>query len=88
MALGHKKRLLDVGCGMSASLCTTQTDERRRALHAIIALGLPILLDDMKRGMPTWPFRSTHGRMIVGVSCHLRIWATHMVGRRLAWHAI
>uniref|UniRef100_A0A494G8R8 Uncharacterized protein n=1 Tax=Solanum lycopersicum TaxID=4081 RepID=A0A494G8R8_SOLLC len=66
------------GCGMSVSLCTTKTDERRRALHAIIALGLPILLDDMKRGMPTWPFRSTHGQTMSVVSCHLRIWATHM----------
>ena len=88
MALGHHRRLYDIQCGMSASLCTTQTDERRRPLHDIIALGLPILLDDMKRGMLTCPYRSTHGRMIVGVSCHIRIWAKHMVGRRLAWHAI
>ena len=88
MALGHHRRLYDVRCGMSASLCTTQMDERRRALHAIIALGLPILLDDMKRGMPTWPFRSTHGRTMSVVSCHLCIWATHMVGQRLAWNAI
>ena len=88
MALGHHRRLYDVRYGMSASLCTTETDERRRALHAIIALGLPILLDDMKRGMPTWPLGSTHGRMMSGITCHLRIWPTHMVTRRRAWNAI
>ena len=36
----------------------------------------------MKHGMPTWPFRSIHGKRMSDVSCHLRIWATHMVGRR------
>ena len=73
---------------MSASLRTTHTDERRWAWHAIIALGLLILLEDMKRGMPTWLFRSIHGRTMSGISCHLRIWVTHMVRRCLAWHAI
>ena len=38
----------------------------------------------MKHGMPTWPFRSIHGQTMLDVSCHLRIWATDMVGRRQA----
>ena len=73
---------------MSGSLWTTHTDDRRRAWHVIIALGLLILLDDMKRGMPTWPLGSTHGRTMSGITCHLRIWPTHMVARRRAWNAI
>ena len=73
---------------MSGSLVTTHTDNRRQAWRVIIALGLLILLDDMKRGMPTWPLGSTHGRMMSGITCHLRIWPTHMVTRRRAWNAI
>ena len=53
---------------MSVSLWTTHTDDRRQAWHVIIALGLLILFDDMKRGMPTWPFGSSHGRMMSGIT--------------------
>ena len=84
MALGHHRRLKDVGGGMSVSLWTTHTDDRRRAWHVIIALGLLLPLDDMKRGTPTWSddvgnympsshLANTHGRTTSGMECHLAL---------------
>ena len=63
---------------------TTHIVEKHQAFYAIIVFGFHTLSDDIRHGMPTWPFRSIHGQTMSDVSCHLRIWATHMVGRRQA----
>ena len=63
------------------------TVERRRAWHAIIALGRQTRSNDVKRDMPSPPLDSTHGRTMSGVACHHRLWTPHTVKRRRAWHA-
>ena len=61
---------------------------RRRAWHAIIALEQRTQLNDVRRGMPSSPVGSTHGRTTSGVACRHRLRAAHTVGRRQRWHAI
>ena len=55
--------------------------------HAIIAFGKHRWSNDVRRGMPSSPLGSTHGRATSGVACHHRRWAAHTVERRRAWHA-
>ena len=64
------------------------TVERRRALHAIIALGRQTRSNDVRRDMPLSPLGSTHDRTTLGVAYHHRLWAAHMVERCQAWHDI
>ena len=64
------------------------TVERRRALHAIIALGRQTRSNDVRRDMPLSPLGSTHGQTTSGVARHHRLWLAHTVERRRAWHAI
>ena len=69
-------------------LWAAHTVEQRRAWHAIIALGRQTRSNDVRRGMPSSPLGSTNGRTMSGVTCHHRLWTTHIVERRRAWHAI
>ena len=69
-------------------LWATQTVERCRALHDIIALGRQTRSNDVRRDMPSPPLVSEHSRMTSVLSCHHRLWAAHTVERRRAWHAI
>ena len=69
-------------------LWATHTVERRRAWHAITALGQHIQSKDVKRGMTSPPLDNTHGRTTSGVTCHHRLWTAHTIERRWAWHAI
>ena len=62
--------------------------ELRRAWHAIIAFGKHKRSNHVGRGMPTSRLGSTHGRTISGMACQHRLWATHTVERRQAWHDI
>ena len=62
--------------------------ERRRAWHAINALGQHTRKNDVGRGMTSPPLDSTHGRTASGVACHNRLMAAHTVERRWAWHDI
>ena len=62
--------------------------KQRRAWHARMGLGRQTWSDDIGRGMPSSPLGRTHGRTTLGVTCHLRPWRAHTVGRRLAWQAI
>ena len=64
------------------------TVERRRALHAIIALGRQTRSNDVRCDMPLSPLGSTHDRTTLGVAYHHRLWAAHMVERCQAWHDI
>uniref|UniRef100_A0A494G8R2 Uncharacterized protein n=1 Tax=Solanum lycopersicum TaxID=4081 RepID=A0A494G8R2_SOLLC len=64
------------------------TVERRRAWHAIIALGQHTRSNDVRRDMPSPPLDSTHDRTTLGMACHHHLWAAQMVERRRAWHAI
>uniref|UniRef100_A0A3Q7HKW9 Uncharacterized protein n=1 Tax=Solanum lycopersicum TaxID=4081 RepID=A0A3Q7HKW9_SOLLC len=56
---------------------TANTVERRRAWHAIIALGQHTRSNDVARNMPSPPLRSKHGRMTSGMACHNRLWVWH-----------
>ena len=64
------------------------TVERRRAWHAITALGQHTRSDDVGRVMPSSPMGSTNGRTTSGARCHHRLLKAHTVERRRAWHAI
>ena len=67
---------------------TANTVERRRAWHAIIALGQNTRSDGVGHGMPSSPLDSTDGRPSSGVACHHSPWTAHTVGQSRAWHAI
>ena len=61
---------------------------RRQAWHAIITLGRKTWSNDVGRGMPSLPLDSTRDQTGSGMTCHHRLWTTHMVKQRRAWHAI
>ena len=82
----HGRTTLGVAC--HHRLWAAHTVERRRAWHAIIALGRQTRLDDVRRDMPSPPLDSTHGRQMSGVALHHRPWTARMVGRRRAWYDI
>ena len=69
-------------------LWAAHTVEKRRAWHAIIALGWQTRLNDVRRDMPSPPLDSTHGRTTSGMAFHHRLWEAHTVKRRWAWHDI
>ena len=69
-------------------LWAAHTVERRRAWHAIIALGQHTRSDDNERGMISQSLDSSHCQTKSGVACHHRLWTTHTVERRRVWHAI
>ena len=58
------------------------------AWHAIISHGRQTRSNDVGRGMPSSPLGSTHDRILSGMTCTHRLWTTHTVERRRAWHAI
>lgn len=70
-------------------------DERSRAWNAIIALGLYAQCNIIRRAITSSLFGSTHGEMILvvtcqimsGVACHNRPWTAHTIGRHRASHA-
>ena len=82
----HNRMTSGVAC--HHRLWEAHTVERRRAWHAIIALGRQTRSNDVRRGMPSWPLGSTEGRTASGIACHHRIWPAHTVERRRAWHDI
>ena len=61
---------------------------KRRAWHAITALGKHIQSDDVGQGMTSPPLDSTHSRTTPGVACHHRLWASFTINRGRAWHDI
>ena len=65
----HSRTTSGVACHYR--LWAAQTIERRRAGHAIIALGRQIRLNDVRRDMPSPSLDSTHGRTMSGVAYHL-----------------
>ena len=69
-------------------LWAAQMVERRRAWHAIITFGQHTRSNDVGHGMPSLPLGSTDSQTASGVACHHRLWLTHIVKRRRAWHAI
>ena len=82
----HSRTALGVACHHCP--LTDNAAERRQAWHAIIALGQHTRSNDVRRGITSPPFDSTHSRTTSGVACHHRLWAAHKVERRQAWHAI
>ena len=69
-------------------LWEAHTVERRRAWHAIIALGWKTRSNDVRRGMPSSPLGSTNGQTMSGVACHHSPWTANTIKRRCARHAI
>ena len=69
-------------------LWATQTVERCRVWHAIIALGQQTRSNDVRRDMPSPPMDNRRGQSTSGVPCHHLLWAAHTVKRRRPWHAI
>ena len=67
---------------------TAHTVERRRAWHAITALGQHTRSDDVGHDMTSPPLDCTHGLMTSGVARHHCPWTAHTVERRRAWHDI
>ena len=61
-------------------LWAAHTVKRRRAWHAIIALGRQTQSNDVRHGMPPSPLGITHGRTKSGVACHHRLWTADTVG--------
>ena len=61
---------------------------RRRAWHAITAFGQHTQSNDVGYDMPSPLLDNTHDRTTSGIACHHRLWETHTVKRRRAWHAI
>uniref|UniRef100_A0A494G8Q1 Uncharacterized protein n=1 Tax=Solanum lycopersicum TaxID=4081 RepID=A0A494G8Q1_SOLLC len=61
---------------------------RRRAWHAITALGQHTWSDDVGRGMPSLPLDSTSGRTTSGVACRHGPSTPHTEERHRAWHDI
>ena len=80
--LGSTHGLTPTGVACHHRLWAAHTVERRRAWHAIIALGWQTRSNDVRRGMQTSPLGSTDGRTASGVACHHRLWEAHTVERR------
>ena len=87
-ALGQHTRSSTSGVACLYCHWVAQTVGWRWALHAIIAFGKHTQSNDVGRGMPSSPWGSTQDRTMPGVACHHRLWATHTVRRRGAWHDI
>ena len=60
---------------------------KRRALHAIIALGQQTRSGDIVRGMPSSRLESIHSWMTSCVACYHLPWAAHAIGRNCKLHA-
>ena len=69
-------------------LRTANTDEHRRAWHAIIALGRQTRSNDVWLDMPSPPLDIKHDRTTSDVAYHHLLWEAHTVERHLAWHDI
>ena len=68
----HSRTALGVACHHCP--LTENAAERRRAWHAIIALGQHTRSNEVGRGMPSSPLGSTNGRTTSTVACHHRLW--------------
>ena len=86
--LGRTHGRTTSGVACQHRLWTAHTVKRRRAWHSIIAFGQHTRSNYIGSGMPTSPLGSTHGRTTSGVACQHRLWATHTIERRQAWHDI
>ena len=86
--LGSKNGRTTSGVACHHHLWSAHTVERRRALHASIALRQHTQSKDIGRGMTSPSFDSTHDRTTSGVTCHPRLWTAHTVERRWAWNNI
>ena len=77
LACMHSQTMPGVACHHRP--WTARTVEQRRAWHDIIALGQHTRSNDVRRGMTSLPFESTHGRTTSSVAYHYHLWDAHMV---------
>ena len=82
----HGRTTSGVAC--NHRLWPAHTVERRRAWHAIIALGRQTPSNDVRRGILSSPLGSINGRTMSGVTWYHHLWPAHTVERRRAWHAV
>ena len=82
----HGTTMLGVSCYHHLSVA--RTVRRRRAWHAITALGRQTPSNDVRRGMPSSPLGSRHGRTSSGLACHHHLWEAHRIELCWALHAI
>ena len=61
---------------------------RHRAWHDITGFVPHTRSNDVRRGIPSSPLASKHGRTTSCVACHHCLWAAQTVKRRRAWNAI
>ena len=61
---------------------------QRRVWHDIISVRQHTQSVGIGLGMPSSPLDRKHSRTTLGMACHHRLWAAHMVERRRAWHDI
>ena len=92
---GMKSPPLDSTHGLTTSgvacnhrLWEAHTIECCWAWHAIIFFGRQTRSNNVKRDKLSPPLDSTHNRTSSGVACHHRLYTTHTVERRWAWHDI
>ena len=71
--LGSTQGRTTSGVACHHRLWAAHTVERRRAWHAIIALGRQTRSDNVRHDMPSPPLDSTHGRTTSGVKCQHRL---------------
>ena len=74
IALGRQTPSTASGVACHHRLWAAQTVEQCRAWHAIIALEWKTRSNDVRRGMPSSPLDSTHGRTTPGMACHHHLW--------------
>ena len=87
-ALGQHTRSTTLGVACHYRSWEAHTVGTHRMWHDITSLGQHTRSIDVGRCMPSSPLESTHDRTTSSVACHHRLWASHTVERRRAWHAI
>ena len=85
--MGSLHRRMKSGVACHHRHWVAHTVRRRRAWHAIIALGLDTLLDYVRRGMPSWTLTNTHGRPKSSIARHHLLWTIHAIEQCHTWHA-
>ncbi|TMW82078.1 hypothetical protein EJD97_006878 [Solanum chilense] len=63
-------------------------DHQYGAWYAVVDLGRDTRSDEVRRCMLSSPLGSTRSQTTSGFTCYLRLWTTHIVVRRRAWHVV
>ena len=72
IAMGNTRGRMTSGVTCHLRPWTTHTVGRRLVFHASIVIGQCTRLEDVERGIPSWPLDNTHNRTTSGVDGHHR----------------